>query len=296
MEVQQFLIPKTVYIGEKFEVHYSFESENLLVLPENAFPHDTDDFSLLDAALTHNAKNYSLVLTINAWKTGTININDFYLIDKNLNQRIKIDFLPIEISSVLENARENYTYDTQKSLLKPILLPGTKYFIYGIVIFAILLLIFLARLAFSYRKIVDKIKTYLTLRRYAKNKKATIKKLKQLEKNAKNITDKEYGSVFENIMRSYLSVKFGIDFSVMTTNQFMAEIDKNTQGLLSDNKKDEIANLVSFFSRIDYIKFAHNSLDSSRIPQDQYDATFKQNEQTEIIEKTRKIIEILENV
>lgn len=294
-DVIQIVMPKKIYVGDTAELHYLFSSEldlfsqvyekNEVELPLDrlAYESDTDDFLIKKAVLQKNGKSYTLILTFVPWVTGFLKIPDFTLSDLiSIDSVIplKITPLPFEVLSMLSESADV----PLREPCPPLLLPGTMYVMYALLVIFLLFVAVVVNVVVRRNKIRDAIERHITLRRYARNARKTVRSLNALLKSEKSISDAEFAMLFENRMREYLSVRYGKNFKSHVSSKIGLLIEETAGGFLDDEKREACFSLVSLFIRADYIRFARNSLDSERLPTEKYSASFNDGEKRSMIE------------
>lgn len=301
LQTQQILVPKKVYIGDRAELQCTFSSSQDLFstlsesgnqlhqLPLSSFSGNLNfkDYDIQKVEISQIGINYYQVkVTFVPWKTGKLQFPSYNLataLNPGSTEKIFIKFEPQNIVSITE---QNNTY-ALRSATKPILLPGTTYKLYGFLVAVLILLIAVIRAIIKHKEIAFFIQTRKLLRKYRKNKRKTLKKFKRLSKQ--EIDDKTFASEIQSILRSYLEVRYEYPFTKTVTSQIMNKILEVTGGLLSDKKTDAAGEIVSAFVRTDYIRYAQGSIGSEQ-------AKFLENEKTELLDKLKKNIIILETI
>lgn len=304
--VSQVVLPKKIYVGDVAEIRVSFSSgidffadlpatqaERKLSLSNLGFDTDNDDFLLKDAILRRTELNYTLILFVMPWNTGEIKIPSINLTagiytDEKMPFVIPIE--PFTVSSILTKGVES----SMVPPVPPLLIPGTTYFLYGFIILFIVFLIFFFRLLFNWSKLVGKIKNYKLKKTYIQNKKFTLKQLKKLEKKYSKISDKEFCTELVLIIRNYLKVRYGQSFDSIPTSKLMKEFNKLTADTMSDSAIENVEELISVFYRADYIRFAAGSIDSKRLPVQEFSAELQDGEAKKLLNQIRKIINCFE--
>jgi hypothetical protein len=304
--VSQVVLPKKIYVGDVAEIRVSFSSgidffadlpatqaERKLSLSNLGFDTDNEDFLLKDAILRRTELNYTLILFVMPWNTGEIKIPSINL-TAGIYTDEKMPFvIPIEtftVSSILTKGVES----SMVPPVPPLLIPGTTYFLYGFIILFIVFLIFFFRLLFNWSKLVGKIKNYKLKKTYIQNKKFTLKQLKKLEKKYSKILDKEFCTELVLIIRNYLKVRYGQSFDSIPTSKLMKEFNKLTADTMSDSAIENVEELISVFYRADYIRFAAGSIDSKRLPVQEFSAELQDGEAKKLVNQIRKIINCFE--
>ena len=304
--VSQVVLPKKIYVGDVAEIRVSFSSgidffadlpatqaERKLSLSNFGFDTDNEDFLLKDAILRRTELNYTLILFVMPWNTGEIKIPSINLTagiytDEKMPFVIPIE--PFTVSSILTKGVES----SMVPPVPPLLIPGTTYFLYGFIILFIVFLIFFFRLLFNWSKLVGKIKNYKLKKTYIQNKKFTLKQLKKLEKKYSKMSDKEFCTELVLIIRNYLKVRYGQSFDSIPTSKLMKEFNKLTADTMSDSAIENVEELISVFYRADYIRFAAGSIDSKRLPVQEFSAELQEGEAKKLLNQIRKIINCFE--
>ena len=161
---QQILLPKKVYIGDSAELRCTFNSNSLdlknfcgnetKTLSLNAFeaPADSQNYIIQNISLSCvGVDYYQLSITFVPWKTGSIHF-PVYNVSSNFDSanaltsftpadQIEIAFEPVEIVSIVE---QNQVTGLSPSA-PPMLLPGTTYKLYTVLILFVILILLLIR-------------------------------------------------------------------------------------------------------------------------------------------------------
>ena len=107
----------------------------------------------------------------------------------------------------------------------------------------------------------------------------TEKKLKQLEKNS-TLSDKNWAEQVQKILRKYLTVKYNLNFSQLTTSEFMPAFFKLTGGILEE-KNELMGRMTEIFIRTDFIRYSS-------------DAKLQKNEKSSLTAELLQIIMMME--
>ena len=303
-DIKQMSFPKHIYIGDTAEIHYTFGSgvdffpdeesidEKNLLFSTLPFKSDNNDFTLQKAVIQKNGPLYTVVLIFTPWKTGYIDFPEFDLYAAVFGIStipFIIDPKPVEISSIMVDQ------DTSlRPFASPLLFPGTIYFVYIIIAVILGILIFVVQAVIRWQTISDKIKQKKILRRNAKNFRTALRQLKKLEKKSAKINDVIFCTAIQHIFRNYLTVRMGLDFHALTTNQFIPAFNSATCGVVNGFIVDNMEAIVEIFRRMDYVRFAKNSIDSNKLPKEKYAAALHPGEREEILETSRAIIKLFD--
>ncbi|MBP5441805.1 MAG: hypothetical protein J6Y60_01050 [Treponema sp.] len=316
--VQQILFPKIVYVGDQTELQFTFNSpvdffapadpahingDTLYIDPSQPEFFSADEsFTVKQVALYRNGMSYTLQVSFIPWKPGVIDIPSF-----NLNACIigsktedgqtpetfgeyRIDLQPFTVESLSQKSGDL----SLRPPSPPILLPGTNYVLWTVIIAGIIFLFLITFLLARIRVIQE---FYYTIREklgLMRNSHVTRRKLKRLLDSQAD--DVDFASSWQRIVRSYLEYRFGCPFGSVTASHVAGVINNATGNMLSDNQESAVMDLVSLFTRTDYIVFAQGSIDSRLDPPQEHEAAFAEGERMEIIKITDRCIVGLEAV
>ncbi len=282
--VQQILIPKKVYIGDQAELRCTFNNPNTelkqLVNKESngqtelsLVSLESSDYDIKSVTLSSvGVDYYQLSVNFIPWKTGELQFPPLTIDGTDLI----IEFHPVQIVSLVSTDSNNAT--TLRDTASPLLLPGTTYKLYGALTALIIILIILIRIIIKRKNIQFFLETKRLQRKYKKNKKQTIRALRQISDET---SDSETAALIQKIMRNYLEVRFDYPFTNATTSELMKGWQKVTGGLLSDSKEEAFCDITACFIRTDFIRYSKGT-------------QFNANEKSELIQKLIGRIEILE--
>lgn len=307
---QQILLPKKVYIGDSAELRCTFNSNSLdlknfcgnetKTLSLNAFeaPADSQNYIIQNISLSCvGVDYYQLSITFVPWKTGSIHF-PVYNVSSNFDSanaltsftpadQIEIAFEPVEIVSIVE---QNQVTGLSPSA-PPMLLPGTTYKLYTVLILFVILILLLIRSITKREQIAFYIRNKKLLWKYKKNRRQTLRALDALlkpatKKNpAKN--DKEFAEAFQKILRKYLEVRFEYPFTKTVTSEFMKAFHtifggtEDFASLMSEQKENACIKMTGLFTRSDYIRYSST-------------ARLSDAERADIIEESKECIGELE--
>ncbi|MCR4580070.1 MAG: hypothetical protein K5681_06975 [Treponema sp.] len=271
LKFQQVLVPKQVYIGDRAEIRCSFNSasqELKEVTKEGPAKLDFDtliqgqearallaDFDVKEVSLSPAGVDfYQLTISFVPWKTGEVTLPTIFLGEDIL------ELQPVNIVSLVESQKQTIL----KEETPPILLPGTTYKIYSLIIIILVLTFLIIRLIIKRQSVSFFIKNLLLTIKCKHSRRQTEKKLQALRDQTTS-SDKVWAESVQKIIRKYLSVKFQFDFSQKTSSEIYPTIMKLTAGLLEE-KNESLARIVEIFIRTDYIRYSSDNklLDSER--------------------------------
>ncbi|MFA6855947.1 MAG: hypothetical protein WCR31_01950 [Treponema sp.] len=307
-DVTQVNLPKRIFIGDTAEVRYTFRSsvnffsdmnnsETLREIDSKSlgFNCETDDYTVTKASLGRSGSLYTFSLTFIPWHTGDINFPPFDLaraIYGTTSFTFSIDIQPVPVSSILQKADDR----TLRPPAGPLLLPGTVYALYAAAVIILFLLVVLIRVIVKWPVICNAREEKKILRSYARNAKELLRRIRLLGKAGTQISDIQFCSDLQRLIRRYLDFRYGYHFSTVITSQFMTVFNNVTAGTLSDKKQKAAEELVSVLSRTDYIRYAHDSIDSNRLPAEQYSTKLSEEEREQLLERIRDAVDSFEEV
>lgn len=293
--ITQVTLPKKIFIGDTVELRYTFRSPvdffsdkddssavRNIDVKSLQFEPETDDYTLTKASLERNGLSYTFSITFMPWRTGDIDFPPFDLaraVYGDSSSEFAVDLQPVVVSSILQKSDDT----TLRLPAGPLLLPGTMYTLYASAIIIIIILLLLIRLIVKWPVIYNSRRKKKLMRSYARNAKNLFRQLRRLEKSGERITDAEFCTELQQLVRRYLAVRFGYDFTTVMTSQFAAVFDRITAGTMSGKKQDAAESLASIMHRTDYIRYAHDSLDSKRQPAEQYAAQLGEQERKSLV-------------
>ncbi|MBO5606853.1 MAG: hypothetical protein J5930_03070 [Treponema sp.] len=313
--VQQVVIPPEVYVGDKAQLQYTFNSpidffaqadpshlsgDTLYINPaEQAFRAENGEFDVSKVSLHRNGMTYTLVVDFTAWTPGSI---DFPPFDLNAYCRMTTEGSSVENLVSFEVDLEPLTVPSLSERMNsvglrppasPLLIPGTNYIVWTLIVTGVIILFLLGLILVKFpviREAVYSIREKMGLLRNSRVAKRHLKKL-LLRKSS----DMEFARSWQQIMRSYLSARFGTSFSSVTTRNLAMVINRATGNMMSEEQEGSLMDLVSLFIRTDYILFAKDSIESQQLPREDHEAAFTEGERNDIVEISKSCIDGMES-
>ncbi len=304
LEIQQILLPKKVYIGDTAELRCSFNSNSFTLknfvengsvqLSSSGFisPLDMQDYDIKSITLSSiGVDHYQLSINFVPWKIGDItfpgydltsNFTEPELSSSDFDEHYLINFQPVNIVSLTQQ-------DSITSLrpgAAPLLLPGTTYKLYGALVIFVFALFLIVRSIIKHEEIAFYLRNRKLLRKYKKNRRHTEKALARLLVTGKKqapLDDKAFAQNFQQILRTYLEVRFDIPFSKIVTSSFMRAFNEAFGGsedftsLMSERKENACIQITSLFTRTDYIRYSG-------------EAALNEGERAELVESAKECI------
>lgn len=259
------LIPMEIYVGDLAELRCFLETQ-LLLLPENQnqdtiqIEYDisnTTDFSMVKLELVKAEGGYDLKIFFIPWKPGPLTLPDidmkvFPSVSKIFQDSspMYLALPPVKVESIATKLQET----SLRKPAAPLLIPGTIYIVYGIIILCIILLILLIITWVKFKKISFFLKNLFIRFKFFKNCRKIISRLKKLER--KPCSHKEFAASLSKIIKDYLFKRFAISFSSCTTTEIPFVFEEIFAGTLSNEQQDGIDKICGILHRCDYIRYA----------------------------------------
>ena len=279
---QQVLVPRQVYIGDTAELRCTFNSADAalktltsrgtkeLSLDYFSTEIDSSDYAIKQVTISPSGVDfYQVTVTFVPWKTGIIIFPPLNLEDTVL------EFQGVNISSLTEEKKQGSLQESRP----PVLLPGTTYKLYGTAIAAVLVTLGVIRLIIKRQSVSFFIKNLILEIKYHRNRKRTEKQLRS-SLSDRTLSDKDWASFTQKTLRSYLSVKYQLDFSTLATSELLPAVFSITGGIQED-KNDALSRIAEIFIRTDYIRYSSEN-------------TLLKDERTQLTDDLLAAIEVIE--
>lgn len=280
----QLVMPKIIYIGDTVEIRYIFHSEAKIFSGDfsdsqaaflslnkdyDFFKANEADFSVKNVTLEKINAEYTLTMTVIPWRTGFLQIPPFNLnslVNSSMDFAVSkkspvftpfiINLSPIEVKSLVSKTK-NKSFMPQSS---PLVMSGTTGLLVILSISALVIFSTLIFILLHIPKVAVFVRNLNYLYSLKKNSRKTIKRLLKLKKESPKIhSDKDFSEKLQHILRDFLNKRFSHDFSSITTGRFYALFTDLCGGELGENQSTAVENLISIFSRLDYIRFSNDS-------------------------------------
>ncbi len=251
------LSPPLIFVGDIAELTYDYKTDAAVTeCSANASELSTDEVTVLSASLTvrslgnafTGSKNrVTVTLQFIPWQSGTVSVKaipqGFF---KECPELEIIEIPPFTVQSILEQTGETEL----KAMRPPLVVPGTTYAVYGLLIFAVLVFISLIIFAFRFEKVKDFFSTVFYSRFHSKNYRIHLKQVNKLRRTLEQGDDKFFAQRIQQILRSYLSGKYNEKFLAMTTKEILEDAELKETG----------TDVESLLSKTDAIRFAGKTL------------------------------------
>lgn len=313
--VSQVLLPLEIFVGDHAEIRYTFRSaadffqgdgDSELREFKNPFAGQEDTFSVLESELQRTDMEYTVRFVIVPWKVGTISFPPFDLnsalgiggergeSQNSLSEFSEPHFFvalePVQVKSIVEKTNSTQIMPP----VPPVIMPGTTYVIFFAVIFAVVFFILFFRVLLHFSSIRRKWSLFFQRRRYKKNAEETVKRIRRTVKNTK-LTDIEFCRELQRAMRDYLEFRFACKFTSVSSSSIRASFETIFAGMIPSEIAFAVEDLVALFVRTDYIRYAHDSIDSRLYPPSEHQASLVESERKTLSEMCTKVISCFEN-
>ncbi len=310
--VQQIIFPKEIYVGDTANLKFSFRTNidiyafvNKYAVKNDVISIDVEDekfksfcenctFKKFD--IIRNGLNYTIDIVFIPWTTGEVDFDTIDLIsylyedeDNPSEMKFYIDFVPFTISSL----SESLGVSTLKPPAPPFTVPGTNYWIWSLIIGIVILLILAGMISAKMPKIIAAYERWKKQAGYSRNARIAESSLSKLLRK-KSITDSSFAELWQKIVRRYLNYRFNHSFSSVPSSKITNVIRELTGDMLSAEQETALMSLSQKFIRTDYIRFAHDSIDSKQLPVEEHKALFMENEKIKLVQETEEFIAAME--
>ncbi len=309
-EINQALIPLEIYPGDQAEIRYTFRSavdffpgssiqiEKQIDVAKLPFDSLSEKCTVKKVVFSRNDMEYTLSIFFVPWQVGKIEFPEFDILPLVTTRKISednkmaymISLKPVVIQSIVEKTQIN----TMRPPAPPLIIPGTTYVIFAISLFSVLAIFLILRFLLKFKEIRIWWKEYLQRRLYKKNADMAVKKIKRLVK-AQKVSDIEFCSALQNITRGYLEFRFSYPFSAASASGIRLGFAKIFAGDIPSDVAFCIEDLSSMFIRTDYIRYAHDSIDSNLYPPSEHQAALVSYERKSLSDSVLKVIDIFES-
>jgi hypothetical protein len=273
------LMPPLIYVGDIAELSYDFKTDAAVTeCTEDAALLSTDEVSVLTASIsirslgnnfTGSKNRITVKLQIIPWQSGTLSVKKipagFF---KNCPELEAIEIPPFTVQSILEQTGETKLRPMQA----PLVVPGTTYVVYSVLVFIVALLAALVIFAFKFEKVKDFFASFFLSHFHSKNFRVHMKQINKIRRTLEDGDDKFFAQRVQHVFRSYLSGKYEKKFFAMTSKEILENADlRETQVEFS-----------GFLRKTDAVRFAGKK--------------FRQNTKENLLENLNDRLNVLDEV
>lgn len=265
------VIPRDVFIGDEMEIRYSFDSAQELLPsvdePLSLSMADTDDVTVLDMQLSKELDRYVLSARCIAWRTGKVTLPEIDVQQFNplLEESVLIKVPPVTILSVVD-------YTGKKDLrlaLAPLVIPGTTWIIYVIIIICVILFVILIVILFRFKAFKSRFLAAFSSVLIARNYRILKRRVKRFLKKYGEAETEVFATELAHFIRGYMSVRFKTDFDAVTASEFFFVFEgimNHTGSQESSSATEQIADILL---RCDYVRFSGDTGETGLLSQEE---------------------------
>ncbi len=296
---KQTLVPKEIYVGDTAQLSYSFQSPvDFYALAQQGggasrleggilyfdmtggYFKDMEPYcSVTQLSMRQVGMTYTLVLNFIPWKTGRL---DFIPLDMGRLCRADSD-VQLQLESVeILSLSEKLGATTLRPPASPLLLPGTNYIVWALILVLAALAVLVAMLAMNFSAALRRAILFKERVGYRRNAFLTRWRLKALLKGER--PDADFAHDWQQIMRCYLNYRFSTTFLSVTSKDIYRAVSEATGDLLDIEQENAVLSIQSVFIRTDYIRYAKDSPDSRKLPAEDHEAAFASGEREQLVE------------
>lgn len=266
-QVELTVIPRDVFIGDEMEIHYAFQADvNLLPSEEEPLTlsvPDTDDVTVLEMQLARDFDRYVITARCIGWRTGQVRLPEIDVQQYNpqLEEPYIINIPPVSILSVVE-------YTGKKELRParpPLVIPGTTWIIYVLIILCVLLFVTVIVILLRFRAFKTKFLAVFSSVLIARNYRLLKRRLKRFLKRYLDAETGDFARELSHFIRGYMSVRFKTDFDSVTASEFtltFAEAMNHTGSPEAAGATETIADILR---RCDYVRFSGDTSETGKL-------------------------------
>lgn len=306
---RQTLLPKEIYVGDTAQLSYVFQCQvDLYSLARKGggvsrmeggilffdisggyFARMEDECSVTQLSMRQVGMTYTIVLDFIPWRPGKL---EFIPLDMGKLCRTDTDIIislePVEVLSLSEKLGAN----SLRPPASPLLLPGTNYIVWTIIMLSVALLVLLAILAMNFSAALKGAILLKERMGYRRNAVHTRRRLKGLLKAGSS--DADFAQGWQKIMREYMDYRFSMSFRSVTSKDIYRIVALATGDMLDIEQENAVLSIQSLFVRTDYIRYAKDSPDSQKLPLQDHEAAFAPEEKDTLVQLTIEDIGELE--
>lgn len=254
------LVPMEIYVGDTAELRCELSTQRLLLsedvehdvfVPQEEF--DAKDFTLVKLELKKIEAGYELTVFFIPWKTGNLFLPPVELncFPSNILEDIVEIHLPeVTVGSLSEKLHENEI----RPIVPPVLVPGTIYVVYALIILTLVVLIFLVVLCIKFKSFLGLWTDLLVRFKFSRNYRRLVSRLKKIRKNC--CSDSAFAEDLEKAVRIYLEKRFAHPFHSVTSSEIPFVFDDIFVGMLSPEQQGAVDEICAVLRRCDYIRYA----------------------------------------
>lgn len=254
------LLPQDLdYISKDFLAEEVWGSRDLAFRQKLRGKQDGASVTLHRAAIQRVETGYSVSLVLTPWIPGDIELGYFHLssfpeimayVGEKLSHPLLVQLPELDIPFLADKMGASQI----RPVVPPVLVPGSIYVVYGLGIFALLLLIALIVALARFQQVRLSLKQLAARIRLFRNYKLALRQLRKLE--GEFLSGKELAERLEAIARAYLEGRFARNFKSAATAEIPLLFDSIFVGMLSDRQLEVVEGICVLLRRCDYLRYA----------------------------------------
>lgn len=297
------VIPRDVFIGDEMEIRYVFNS-SLELLPSGSEPllldvPDSEDVTVLGVMLSKEAGRYVMTARCIGWRTGSVQLPEIIIVkdtdgasgkevaaeedlsagggnadggsasEEETKPAFSVKIPPVIIQSVVE-----YTGKTDlQSARPPIVIPGTTWIIYVIIILCVILFVMLIIVLLRFNTVKSRFFAVFSSVLIARNYRLLRRRIKRFLKRYLKVDTELFATELAHFIRGYMSVRFKTDFNSVTASEFVSAFAEAMNFTGSPESFGATEVIADILLRCDYVRFSGDTGESG---------TFSENERSDL--------------
>lgn len=265
------VIPRDVFIGDEMEIHYAFQSDEMLLpsgtdlLPLSV--QDTDDVSVLEMQLYRELDCYVITARCIGWRTGQVKLPDVDIQQSNplLEEPYVVHIPPVSILSVVD-------YTGKKELRParaPLVIPGTTWIIYVLIIISVLVFAAIIVILIRFRAFKTRFYAVFASVLIARNYRLLRRRIKRFLKRFLEAETAVFATELAHFIRGYMSVRFKTDFDAVTASEFVSSFAEAMNYTGSPESVGATEVIADILRRCDYVRFSGDTGDAGDLTGDE---------------------------
>lgn len=277
------VIPRDVFIGDEMEIRYAFSSDRKLLASDTDIRSldvpDSDDVTVLGTQLTKEADRYVLTVRCIAWKTGTVQLPEIVLLrgnaaastDEEGNDVTEAEpDYSVKIPSVTIQSVVDYTGKTDLQPARPpLVIPGTTWIIYVIIVVSILLFVVLIVALIRFDAVKNRFFAVFASALIARNYRLLRRRIKRFLKRYLKADTEVFATELAHFIRGYMSVRFKTDFDSVTASEFVSVFAAAMNYTGSPEAFGATEVIADILLRCDYVRFSGDTGETGTISGDE---------------------------
>lgn len=266
-ETEMTVIPRDVFIGDEMEIRYAFHATEDLLPSETEVLSlqvpDTEDISVLEVSLVKESDSYVLTARCIAWRTGKVTLPsiDLQQFNPELEEPYVLNVPPVTILSVIE-------YTGKKDLRParaPLVIPGTTWIIYVIIIVCVLLFVALIVILVKFNAVRTRFYAAFASVLIARNFRLLRRRIRRFLKRYLEAETAVFATEFAHFIRGYMSVRFKTDFDAVTASEFVSAFAGAMNYTGSPEAVGATEVIADILVRCDYVRFSGDTGESGTL-------------------------------